>query len=267
MRFHKKEPSMQELKNLASFRRYLWKEPNLLVVTGESASLVEGARAYNTRHGIEFPPQHQSATLTRLLGATGLAAVSLAERESWGWSVALPGLDTGFFVGVEPEGMICCALRETSPNRQNAVIQRHKPQENQTESHIVPPDGDPVHLVEHYFQNALQTPTRIALDDTSRAVLVQSMPDGRFDEVATLKEPKLTDLVTGLASSGALTPMGEVLLFYECRCHDETVLKMIANLPKQTQQDLWGDKDELEIECPRCARTFLIQKKPHGKKA
>lgn len=237
------------------------------MVTGECASLVEGNRAYNTRHGIEFPPRHHLDTLMRLLGATGLAAVSLAERESWGWSVALPGLDTGFFVGVEPEGMICCTLRKTSQNQQTAVIQRQKPSEKQTDSHIAPPDDDPVHLVEHYFQKALQTPTRVAVDDTSRTVLVQSMPNGRFDEVATLEEPKLTELVYQLASSGALEPMGEVLLFYECRCHDETVLKMIANLPKQTQQDLWEDKDELEIECPRCARTFVIQKKRHGEKA
>lgn len=265
---------MQELKNLATFRRYLWRDPALLVVTGECASLMEGAAVYNRRYGIESPVPQQHQILTRLLGATGLAAVSLADRESWGWSIALPESETGYFVGVEPEGMICVTPRATPEENQLAVIQRQKAGQRQTQSHITPPDGDPVHLVEHYFEAALQIPTRIAVENGTskssgnRAVLVQNLPGGRFEEVASLDEARLIELLYQQASTKDFLPMGEVLLFYECRCHDETVLKMLADLPDATRRELWGDKDELEIECPRCGRKFIVTRRsPQGKES
>ncbi|MCP4675720.1 MAG: Hsp33 family molecular chaperone HslO [Deltaproteobacteria bacterium] len=252
---------MQELANLALFKRYLWEEASLLVVTGDMAPAVEGRVVYNARFDIKEGGSVDPAFFTRILTATGLAAVSLSERESWGWTFTLPGSSHGFFVGVEPEGMICARIHETDTNRHVAVLQRQRPEEPLKESHFEVPDEDPAHLVERYFEGVDQIATRVAVDDSGLGVLVQAMPGGRFREVTDLQAPELIERIHQLADRDEMKPLQEVLLFYECRCHDEMIIGMLSGLPEERQQELWGDLEELEVECPRCGRKYVVKKK------
>ena len=102
---------MKDLPNLATYKRFLWDETNLLVVSGNIAPVLDGYRTYNTRYGIAAPNPQILPTVTQLLAAVALAAVSLPERESWGWTLTIPQLSLGFFVGIEPEGMICLKMQ------------------------------------------------------------------------------------------------------------------------------------------------------------
>ena len=99
--------------HLAHFYRYLWEETKLIIVSGDGAKLAAGHEAYEAHYGISSVQEDQSAILHRLFSAAGLAAVSLADRESWGWSIALPHSTIGMFCAVEPEGMICGSILES----------------------------------------------------------------------------------------------------------------------------------------------------------
>ncbi len=252
---------MQELANLAHFKRYLWEEPSLLVVAGDMAPAIEGRVAYNAKFSIEEGGSVDPAVFTRILTATGLAAVSLAKRESWGWTFTLSGSSVGFFVGVEPEGMVCARICEADTDRNVAVLQRQSPEEPLKESHFEVPDGDPAHLVERYFEGVDQVATRVAVDENGRGVLVQAMPGGRFQEVTDMEAHELIERINKMVDGGEMKELQGVLLFYECRCHDDMIIRMLTDLPEEKQRELWGDLEELEVECPRCGREYAVKKK------
>ncbi len=251
---------MNELSNLTHFRRYLWEEPNLLVVTGKIDPVIQGFELYNTRYNIKGPGSSISPLFERLLNATSLAAVSLAERESWGWTFTLPDSSYGFFVGIEPEGMICGRIQESDPQNRVAIVQRQKTKEPIRESRFEVPDRDPVRLVQRYFEDVEQIRTRLAVREDGLGVLVQALPGGRLDHISDVDDNHFIEHIFQMTLQDKMVQLGEVIIFYECRCHDSMILDMINNLQEDHRTELWGDLKELEIECPRCGRTYIVTK-------
>jgi hypothetical protein len=252
---------MKDLPNLATYKRFLWEEAGLLIVTGQVGPVLEGYQVYNARYEIEQPRSKIVPVLRKLLAAISLAAVSLPERESWGWTLAIPDLAVGFFVGVEPEGMICLKTQAVAQERKPVVVQRQKLEEPITQSHFQPHDSNPVLTVQHYFEEVEQNVVRLAVDDQGKGVLVHVLPGGRFDKVATLDDDQLIELISDKVEQDELKPLAEVLIFYECRCHDEMILDMVEKMPEDRRKELWGNLDTLEVTCPRCDRKYIIRRK------
>jgi hypothetical protein len=252
---------MIELKNLATFKRYLWAESSLLIIKGDIGPVLEGMREYNARFGIDNPDEAIFATVMSLLAATGLAAVSLAERESWGWTLTLPGSADGFFVGIEPEGMMCIRVKEADTGITSVVVQRQKPKLPAVQSHYEALDAEPAKVVQRYFEEVEQTDTRLAVSPGGEGLLLHGLPGCDFGAWAAMTEDDLKEFVAKLEAQGSLKRLDEVLLFYECRCNDGMVVKMIENLPGNKRNELFGDLDEIEVECPRCGRKYRIKRK------
>jgi molecular chaperone Hsp33 len=246
---------------VAPYRRCLWEDAGLLVVAGDFARALLSRDAYNARYGISPPAPRNAAVLGRALAATGLAALSLAERESWGWSMSFAGESAGLFCAVEPEGMVCGRVIDAEPAGGLIALQRQQPGEPAVESRFEPVGGDPVRAIERYFELSMQTPTRIAVNGAGPGALVQVIPGGDFARVAALDDDDLLSLVEGLSAADALKVLDEVLLFYECRCDDQMVLEMVRSLSGEQQAEVWGDADEIEVECPRCAREFVVKRR------
>ena len=244
--------------HLGKYRRYLWEKPNLLVVLGDFPEVVVSKKLYEERHGISEVAGDERETLERIMAAACLAAVSLAQRESWGWTLTLPDSPHGFFCGVEPEGMICGTVKEAPRERGSVHLHRQKAGGPLMESHYAPDSEDPVAAVQRYFEQVEQIRTRMALDPDGSGVLVQALPEGDLDRVADLADQEMIGLCRQKAQDGEFTPLQEVLMFYECRCDDKMILDMITTLPDAAREELWGDEKELNIECPRCARKYVL---------
>jgi len=249
--------------HLAPYRRCLWEEAGLLVVSGDVSRALLSRDVYNGRYGIRAPGDERGTKLDRALAAAGLSAISLVERESWGWSMTFPGDDFGLFIGVEPEGMICGGVHGAERERAKVALQRQKAGEPLVESHYGPVGDDPVRAVELYFERSIQTPTRIAVSDAGPGALCQVVPGGDFSRVSGRTDEELLALLDELSAgqSNALRVLDEVVLFYECRCNDDMVIDMIKGLPEDQQREVWGDSSELEIECPRCGREYVVKRK------
>ena len=247
--------------HLGKYYRYLWEDTQLLAVIGYFPEVLVSKRLYEERHNIRTTRPDALPTLHRLMGATTLAAVSLSERESWGWTVTLPGMDVGFFCGVEPEGIVSAQIRTAPSARQTVYVQRRKGAAPMTQSVFEPLSDDPVAAVKRYFDQAVQLETRIVLDGENSGVLVQPLPGGQFSTVKDLEDGKLIELFRQMASRGELEPVGEVVLFYECRCNDQMILDMITTLPQADREAVWGDETSLTIECPRCGREYTLERK------
>ncbi len=246
--------------HLGKYRRYLWEESNLLVVLGDFPEVVVSKQLYDERYGISEVTGDERETLKRIMAAAGLAAMSLAQRESWGWTLTLPGSPHGFFCGVEPEGMICGTVKEAPRERGSVHLQRQKADGPLMESHYSPDNEDPVAAVQRYFEQVEQIRTLIALGPDGSGVLVQALPDGDLDRVADLADQEMISLCRQKAQDGEFTSLQEVFLFYECRCDDNMILDMITSLPDAAREELWGDEKELNIECPRCARKYVLKR-------
>lgn len=250
---------------LAHFHRYLWNARNLLVIKGESKKIEEGRAAYNLRYGIRPSSPKHEAQLERLMAAAGLAAVSLAERESWGFSVTLKGSGAGFFCALEPEGMVCGQVRPAEISTARVAVQRKKADELLRQSSYEPEGQDPVRAVQGYFEQSEQIATRISVTPDGRGALLQALPGSSLDSVASLNDDKVVELVEQEIAAGELQHLEEFLVFYECRCNDEMILDMLLSLPADKRAELWQDTEELEVECPRCGREFVLRKaaSPH----
>lgn len=251
---------MEFPEHLAHYNRYLWKAPGLIVVTGEAKEIWEGRSAYCRRYPVAAEAAVPAALLNRLLAAAGLAAVSLAQRESWGWSVSMPGMDEGFFCGAEPEGMICGRVLGNKKTQGLCVVQRQGEKTPLAQSHVTLITQDPVEAVERYFEEAEQTLIRIAVDDAGRGALLRPMPGGTFEEINGLSDDRIIESIFNLAGDGSMQHLEEVLLFYECPCSPEKMNAMITSLPADQSAQLWGELKQLEITCPRCGRYYEISK-------
>jgi hypothetical protein len=251
---------MEFPEHLAHYNRYLWKSPNLIVVTGEAGKIWKGRTAYHASHAVTAEAAGPAVLLNRLFAAAGLAAVSLAPRESWGWSVSMPGMDDGLFCGVEPEGMICGRVLGHKKTQGLCVVQRQGEKSPLTQSHVTLLTQDPVEAVERFFEEAEQTLIRIAVDDAGRGTLLRPMPGGTFEAVNGLSDDQIIKRIYDLADDGSMQHLEEVLLFYECPCSPEKIHAMITSLPADQSEQLWGDLKQLEIACPRCGRYYEISK-------
>jgi len=249
---------MVGLQNLAKYRRYLIQDANVLVVRGGIKPVMEGMKAYNSRHGITPPPDTLIPMIQELLAATVLAALSLADRESWGWSLTFQGMRTGFFVGIEPEGMICLRVRDADARKASATVQRQKAGLPMTQSHITPLTTSPRDLVEQYFAEAVQVRTRLGVRADGESVLVQALPGSRFNAVSESGPDGLFNFVEKAAAEGRAKELGEALIFYECRCSEALIHRMLNGLQEAEKDDLFGDQTHVGIECPRCGRKFEV---------
>lgn len=245
---------------LAHFNRYLWDAHDLLVITGDSKTIGEGRAAYNTRYGIQLSGPKHEAQLERMMAAASLAAVSLADRESWGWSTTLKGTNVGFFCAVEPEGLVCGQVRPAESRLAKSVVQRRKPEEALKQSTYEPEGQDPVGAVQAYFEKVDQISTRISITLDGRGVLVQTLPGGSLEHMANASDDQLVEHIQRSIDDGELKHLDEVLLFYECRCSDEMILSLLVDLPADQRAELWKDTEQLEVDCPRCGREYVLRK-------
>ena len=243
--------------HLAKYMKYLDEQRNVLVIIGNVEEVLISQHLYEQRHGIG---SEDSTVQHRLMNACALAATSLSDRESWGWTLTLPGMAEGFFVGMEPEGMLCVRKKPADAHLKKVFLQRQKNDGPLMQSHYEPETDCPVKTIEQYFNQVVQTDTRIAVNDKT-GVMIQALPDCEFSALRQMDDDSIIRLYTEKAEKGELKQLLEFLVFYECRCDEEMIYTMIDNLPRGQKEELFATEGTIEIECPRCGRKYTASRK------
>jgi len=252
---------MNALQNVAKYTRYLLDSEALLVVRGNIEPVLSGMSVYNSRYKIAAHSKILEPVVRELLSVTALSALSLAERESWGWALTFGGMQTGFFIGLEPEGMICLRVMPAESEKASVLVQRQKAGFPMTQSHLKPRSESPAKVAEQYFSEVVQTATRLAIGSGGQGVLLQTLPGGAFKAVQDLESEDLFGLVDGAIKEGRAKAAGEVLLFYECRCSEEMISGLIGKMKETDREDLFGELPQIQVECPRCGREYTVTRK------
>jgi redox-regulated HSP33 family molecular chaperone len=247
--------------HLGQYRKYLLEKQNLIIVSGKFPEVKISKDLYEQRYNIKPLPENSELILNRIMGACALVASTLAEKESFGWSITLKDSPLGFFCAVEPEGMICGKADSATAEKNAIYVQRQKKDGPLTQSHYTPDTKDPVQAVAQYFKYSDQLKTRIELDDDCSGILVQAMPGGNIDMVTDMNKQHFLTEMRNTINAGKVKPLQEFLIFYECRCNDEMILNMITALPDKERQKLWENQKSLTIECPRCRREYILQRR------
>ena len=239
----------------------------------------------------------QQREVDDLMVAATLASESQVERDAWGWTVRIPLKSWGIFCGVEPEGMVCTRFSNLAAEAARDpvglfAVQRMTPNTPMRQSSLIPADVSARSLVEQYFAESEQLPARIAIAG-NEAVMALSMPNAEWDIVEGLTQSDLLALfheliresestqaveADGLSDKareikakfaeargeslgtmcGDLKFMHEAVFYYGCRCNMQQIRQMLDHLPQSQQENLWQDSETLEVQCPRCGRTYVV---------
>ena len=194
---------MDKRMNLAHYFRYLWEKPNLIVIIGNAKEIINGHNAYNAHYKISRPEKNNEK-LNLMFSAAGLVAVSLPERESWGWSLSLPGSDVGLFCAIEPEGMISGRTIQTEKEINTAFVQRQKPGSEITQSNFSLKSNSPVKAAEQYFEESEQNLVRIAVEQKGNGVLIHALPGGNFEKINSLSDDDLIALCIRMSQNSEI---------------------------------------------------------------
>ena len=246
----------QEL-HLAKYRKYLDEEEKVLVISGNIEEVLVSQHLYAQRYGLSS--EEITDNQHRLMNACALAATSLSDRESWGWTLTLPGANEGFFVGLEPEGMLCIQKKPAESEMKRVYLQRQKGDEPLTQSHFEPTSSCPVKAIAQYFNEVVQTETRIVVQGKD-GMLLQALPGADFEPFKAMADDAIFRDYTDKIAKEALKPLQEFLVFYECRCDEKMIYSMVENLPTHQKDELFSDLEIINIECPRCGRAYTASR-------
>jgi redox-regulated HSP33 family molecular chaperone len=106
-----------------------------------------------------------------------------------------------------------------------------------------------------------QTTTRLEITAYGGIVLVHAISNSDLSAVKDLNGDERLFFIDSSIENRNVKQSGEVFLFYECRCSEEMISRMVEKMSKSDRRDLFGDRLQLEIECPRCGRKYTVTRK------
>jgi molecular chaperone Hsp33 len=114
-------------------------------------------------------------------------------------------------------------------------------------------DRDPLHWVEQYYTQSEQRPARAFRLDDEVFVLIVAQPD--FDEewLAGLD----AEAVARIEQDEETKVLETRKFHFHCGCNLEKILPVLGSW-REKPDELFEGADEITIQCPRCAASYLV---------
>ncbi|MCX8497031.1 MAG: Hsp33 family molecular chaperone HslO [Akkermansiaceae bacterium] len=115
-------------------------------------------------------------------------------------------------------------------------------------------DGkDPIAWVSQYYDQSEQRPARAFRLDDENFVLIAAQPDCDLEWLASLDSAA----VQAISQTEETTQLETRRFRFHCGCTVEKILPILSGW-KNRLDDLFGDEQSINIQCPRCAATYQI---------
>ena len=115
-------------------------------------------------------------------------------------------------------------------------------------------DGkDPIAWVSQYYDQSEQRPARAFRLDDENFVLIAAQPDCDLEWLASLDNAA----VQAISQTEETTQLETRRFRFNCGCTVDKILPILSGW-KNRLDDLFGDQQSINIQCPRCAATYQI---------
>ncbi len=112
---------------------------------------------------------------------------------------------------------------------------------------------DPIAWVSQYYDQSEQRPARAFRLDDENFVLIAAQPDCDLEWLASLDNAT----VQAISQTEETTRLETRRFRFHCGCTVEKILPILSGW-KNRLDDLFGDEQSINIQCPRCAATYQI---------
>ncbi len=233
-----------------------------VVLRGEFEPLWEDLGYHLLQNGHRLEPE-QRRRLQDGLACVALHSASKPRDELIAWTMnlidptgAAPPLNV-FVTGDSHAGTIVgrAFTRDVKVGaRSRFFAQVSRPRLPVRQSTIEAEGADVLTLVEAYYRQSEQLPARLfRLGGETFAMLV-AHPD--YDR--TWFETVSGDEVSRVAEREELGPLERLRFRLRCGCDLKLIHRMLRGATNGDLDALYGDQEELRVECPRCASVFRV---------
>jgi molecular chaperone Hsp33 len=230
---------------------------NTLLVRAEFEPLLEDLDLHLLQNEQRLEPAQRLLLQDAISGvALHLCSRPRDEMTAFTMNFREPPLNV-FITGDSKRGNVCGRvftkdIAVTGGNRVFAQISRPHMPARQSVAEV---DGrDPLGVIEQYYRKSEQLPVRFfRLGDGELAMMV-AHPD--FD--APWFESLDVGLIKSIARDEELGAIERRKYHFGCGCDQTMILRMLRGATGGDVDALYGDREQLTIECPRCASVFRV---------
>lgn len=230
---------------------------NALLLRGQFTPVYTDYYLHLMQHGVR-PPLELDQMLKDALAmlALHLVARPWAETIAWTANLRAPRINlfvTGSSLGEGIAGRVFTEdVREPDRNffySQTTTGEGLQPRTSTLE--IV--GKDPVAWISQFYDQSEQRPARAFRLEDENFALVAAQPDCNLDWLASLD----AEAVAAITSNEETTVLETRRFRFHCGCTIDKILPILGGW-KNRLDDLFGDADFINVQCPRCAAKFQV---------
>jgi len=229
---------------------------NALMLRGQFTPIYTDYYLHLMQHGIR-PPADLDQLLKDTLAMLTLQLVARPWAETIAWTANLraPRINvfvTGSSLTESITGRVFTEdVRE--PDRNFFYAQTTLAGDEPSLSTLEIEGKDPIAWVSQYYDQSEQRPARAFRLDDENFVLIAAQPDCDLEWLASLDNAT----VQAISQTEETTRLETRRFRFHCGCTVEKILPILSGW-KNRLDDLFGDEQSINIQCPRCAATYQI---------
>lgn len=249
---------MEAVEEYTTIESIFIRHRNCLMLRGKFTPIYTDYYLQLMQHGLQ-QPQKLDWIFKELIAYFTLHLVARPWAERYAWTVSLRAPRANFFVtGASLDGTVVGRaftenIREQKTNLFISQLYQENAEPRTSTIHLQ--SSIPAEWIEDYYKQSEQRLCRCVELEDEVYVLIVAQPDADIEWLMDLDPTKVAEI-----ESTEETKLLETRKFkFHCGCTLEKVLPAISAW-KDRPDELFGDKSEIEITCPRCAAHYLITK-------
>ena len=236
------------------------RDRNFLAVEAELEPLYVDYYLHLMEYQIRPDPAHD-LLLKELLAALTLHLTTRPREEATAWTVNLndPALNL-FVTGDSISGNITGRIfTENVRSGRNDLFysQVTRPGEETRQSMVkVEESTDALKMVEHYYDQSEQLPSRIYRLPDEKFLMIAGMPDCDEEWLAQLDQESASKILKDEPADHMETRPYQ----FGCGCTVAKILPAIEGLARSDMDGLFQGDPHLDITCPRCGAAYIVSR-------
>ncbi len=232
---------------------------NALLLRGQFTPLYTDYYLHLMQHGIRHPAElDQMLKDAMTVLVLHLVARPWAETIAWTANLRAPRINLFVTGGSTEEAIAGRIFTEDirEPDRNFLYSQTTSPNLSEPRTSTLEIAGkDPFAWISQFYEQSEQRQARAFRLEDENFALVAAQPDCDMTWLEALDEAAVSKI-----DSTEETKLLETRRFhFECGCTLEKILPILGSW-KNRQDDLFGDADEISIQCPRCAAKYSVSR-------